>query len=207
MNNITERNAYINWRMDKNDRAINYGAMAEGYHLAAIRLLDSLIEDNSFHDADVVIFPILFSGHQSVELYLKAVGILISEAGGNNPWEAEIKDSHNIQRLLDSLNSKLPNNEKLIKVKATKSLFDFIDLCKQLGDDSAGDYFVDFARYPEQFAKKSKTRASYPFVLEEGKFVFDLTNTKLIIDETCELLGGLYAQWLDRAQLMHDAQS
>ena len=207
MSNITEGNAYLNWRMNKKDRAINYGAMAEGYYLAATRLLDSLIENNSDHEADVIIYPVLFSGHQSIELYLKAIGILISEANGENPWQAKIKSVHDIQRLLDSLNSKLPSNEKIIKVSATKPLFDFIDVCKQVGDDSKGDYFVDFARYPEHVANNSLPRTSYPFVLEGDRFVFDLSQTKALIDDACRLLSGLYAQWLERVESTHNARS
>ena len=51
--------AFPNWRMNEFDRASNYVAMAEGYKIGAIRLLDSLLDDNIGHDADAVIFPIL----------------------------------------------------------------------------------------------------------------------------------------------------
>ena len=205
MNNITERNTHLYWRMDKRDRPVNYGSMAEGYHLAALRLLDSLIDNNSGHDADVVMFPILFSGHQSIELYLKAISILVAEANGENPWQAPIKDTHNIQRLLDSLNSKLPDNEKITKNVDTKSLFTFIDICMQIGDDSSGSYYVDFSRYPEHLANHNTPRRSYYFVLnDDNTLIINISKIRTIIDEACSLLGGLYAQWLDRAQYVRD---
>lgn len=207
MNNITEKYAYLGWRMDKRSRAINYGSMAEGYHLAASRLLESLERDNSGHDADAIMYPVLFSGHQSIELYLKAIGLLIAESNGENPWQIEIKDTHNVRRLLNSVNSKLPDDERITKDAATKPLFDYIDMCMRIGDDSTGDYYVDFARYPEHLANKKMPRTSYPFVLKDNKFIFNIHDVKTLINDACNLLDGLYAQWLDRVQFTHANQS
>lgn len=204
MNGITEANAFLNWRMNKSDRANNYGSMAEGYHLAAIRLLDLLVRDNGGHDADVVIYPVLFSGHQCVELYLKAIAILSCEANGNNPWMIEIKQVHNLDRLLNSVNSKLPDGEKIVKGKETQALFDFIDMCKQVGDDSQGEYFVDFARYPENLPKVGSIPTTYPFVVKNDEFIFNLKELKELISETCNLLSGIYAQWFDRADFVRN---
>ena len=198
MGGITESSAFLNWRMNENDRASNYGVMAEGYHLASIRLLDSLIHDNSSHDADAVVYPVLFLGHQSVELYLKAIVILIYGANGNNPWLAEIKQVHDLQRLLNSLNSKMPSGERIVKGKDTQALFDFIEICKQVGDDSQGEYYIDFARYPERLSKDSQSPVSYPFVVNKSEFIFDLDQLRQVIDEACDLLSGVYAQWLNR---------
>lgn len=199
MGGITESSAFLNWRMNENDRASNYGVMAEGYHLAAIRLLDSLIHDNGGHDADAVVYPILFSGHQCIELYLKAIMILIYEANGNVSWSAEIKRTHDLQRLLNSLNSKLSSDEQIVKGKGTQALFDFIQICKQVGDDSQGEYYIDFARYPESLPKDGPTPVSYPFVVNKSELIFDLCQLRQVIDEACGLLSGVYAQWLNRA--------
>lgn len=203
--NGTNSKAYLNWRMDECERAANYGAMAEGYHRAAIRLADSLMRDNVGHDADVIVYPIIFSGHQSVELYLKGIKLLVEEAQfGDNPWQCEVKDSHDLERLLNSLNSKLPNNERIVNVAETKPLFDFIHFCKQVGDDSVGGYYVDFARYPEHLSNCKRSPVHYPFTRNNSQFIFSISALKKLIGEACTFVEGLYSQWLDRAYQVRD---
>lgn len=191
---LTEQYAYLNWRMDKSDRSLNYAMMAEGYWKAAIRLLDSLLADNMGHDADAVVFPILFNAHQSLELYLKATRIAACEVKGSNPWNVSIKAIHDLDRLASSLNSAFgDSDERLIRTKDTSAYFELADLLKSIGDDREGGYYVDFARYPEKEPGKS-----YVFV-QCDKFVFNLEELKAIIDDGCQFMDGFYWLWQERA--------
>ena len=191
--NLTEEYAYLNWRMRQLDRAHNYAVMADGYKLAAIRLLDSLITDNVGHDADAVIFPVLFDAHQSLELCLKALIIVSSEAMGTSPWQVKICQTHALPKLINSLNSKLPADEqKLVKNDETKALFDLITLLESVGRDEEGGYYVDFARYPERDPSNQ-----YIFV-KDNSLVFHLPKLRDVIESGCEFLDGFYALWEDR---------
>lgn len=180
--------AFPNWRMHEYDRAGNYAVMAEGYKIGAIRLLDSLLHNNVGHDADAVIFPVLFDAHQSLELYLKATSIAVEEANDLNPWSAKVIRSHDLLELIGSLNSSLPSSEpKIALAKETKPLFDLIDLLKTVGDNGKGGYYFDFARYPEKQAGES-----YIFVRDDS-LVFDLEGIKRVVADGCDFLDGYCA--------------
>lgn len=191
---LTEQCAFLNWRMDKLDRSLNYAMMAEGYWKAAIRLLDSLLGDNAGHDADAIVFPILFDAHQSLELYLKATRIAVCEVKGANPWNVNIKSIHDLDKLTSSLNSTLDaGDERLTKTKETTAYFELVDLLESVGDDGGGGYYVDFARYPEKESGKS-----YVFVRSD-KFVLKLEELKGVINDGCQFMDGCYWLWQARA--------
>lgn len=190
---LTEQCAFLNWRMDKLDRSQNYAMMAEGYWKAAVRLLDSLLGDNAGHDADPIVFPILFDAHQSLELYLKATRIAVCEAKGANPWSVNIKSIHDLDKLTSSLNSALDaGDERLTRTKETTTYFELVDLLKSVGDDSGGGYYVDFARYPEKESGKS-----YVFVRSD-RFVLKLEELKGAINDGCQFMDGFYWLWQGR---------
>lgn len=190
----TESFAYLNWRMRKFDRAANYAAMAEGYELGAVRLLDTLIENNAGHDADAVIFPVLFDAHQAVELYLKAALVAVCEASNQNPWSVEIPVKHNLKNLLNTLNAKIPSaEERIIRKREASSLFVLMDFLECIGSDGEGGYFPDFARYPEKDATKQ-----YLFI-ESDELIFRLTDIKEVIQNGCQFIGGYCFMWIDRA--------
>ena len=205
--NATENRAYLNWRMSKADRAQNYGSMADGYRLAAIRLLDSLIDDNVGHDADVIVFPVLFCAHQSLELYLKATRLYAVEAvSDTNPWDCEVKSTHNLTKLISSVNSAFPqsDNEKLIRCDETRDFFDLVDLLEEIGDDQNGSYHVDFARYPESSGKKGRT--SYSFV-KDDRFEFRLDKLKNDIEKALSFMDGFCSKWAEQADSAQPAKA
>lgn len=198
----TDQRAYLNWRMSKDDRASNYAAMGEGYAHAALRLIDSLLEDNVGHEADAVIFPALFCAHQSIELYLKAARIAAREATGINPWKVKNDNTHDLERLLSSLNSCIDNDqEKLKRNPGTAPLFDLIDLLRTVGDDKAGGYFVDFARYPEKGPGQL-----YLFV-NDDKLIFELPKIRKLINDGCGCIEGYFSLWQERVDCMRTAKA
>ena len=200
--NFTEEYAYLNWRMNQLDRAHNYAAMAEGYQIGALRMIDSLLKDNLGHDADAVIFPILFCAHQATELYLKASKIAIAEVNDKDPWGVEVKTKHKLDGLISSLNAWIDSaEERLVRNKSTRALFDLIDLLKTVGADGNGDYYPDFARFPE-----SPEKHTYVFVKDDG-LVYKLRAIRESIESGCGFLDGYYAMWAERADSLRAAKS
>lgn len=200
--NFTEEYAYLNWRMNQFDRAHNYAAMAEGYQIGSLRMIESLLENNVGHDADAVIFPVLFCAHQSLELYLKATAIAIAEANGKNPWGPKVINSHKLDRLISSLNARVNSpEERLVDNKGTHALFDLIDLLKAVGADGSGDYYPDFARFPE-----SPKQDVYVFV-KDNSLVYKLRAIRELIESGCGFLDGYYAMWAERVDSLRNAKS
>ena len=200
--NFTEGYAYLNWRMNQLDRAHNYAAMAEGYQIGALRMIDSLLKDNLGHDADAVIFPILFCAHQSLELYLKATKIAIAETNGKDPRDVEVKPNHKLDGLVSSLNAWIDaTEERLVRNKSTHALFDLIDLLMTVGTDGNGGYYPDFARFPE-----STEKHTYVFVKDDG-LVYRLRAIRESIESGCDFLDAYYAMWAERVDSLRNARS
>lgn len=146
--------AFLGWRMNPNDRAGNYCVLAEGYEKAALRLLESLQKDNSKHDADAVVFPVLFCAHQSVELYLKAAYISQQAPNRKDQENVEVLRTHNLHSLIDKFNEEATYDTKIKRNanEESESLYELIDICEHIGEKANG-YFPDFARYPESLQK------------------------------------------------------
>lgn len=206
--NITENYAYVNWMMNKWDRAQNYGSLADGYHNASLRLLDSLIADNSNHDADTVIFAALFCAYHSLELYLKGTKIYCCQVDDINPWHVSVADKHDIQKLIDSLNSHFERNERLTKNNPeVKAIFKFLDLYGALGTDEDGAFHPDAMRFPESPTNKKELPKRYAYVVDNGQLRIDIGTTRLIVDEACSLASGIYGMWMTRAEYAVDARN
>ena len=67
------KNAYLNWRIAGHNIAGNLTILAESFENAAKELMQSVLRDNRLKQADSLIFPIMYSVDQSIELYLKAI--------------------------------------------------------------------------------------------------------------------------------------
>ncbi|MGE1104099.1 hypothetical protein [Peribacillus simplex] len=85
MNNVfsynadIEKNAYLNWRTNRNDHIHNMIVLADGFMSAATLLakqvlLDNVDKiDNADKKTDSLIFPILFNANHGIGVYLKAI--------------------------------------------------------------------------------------------------------------------------------------
>lgn len=80
----------MNWRTEKHEPIHNMNVLAEGFFEGATLLIKTCLADNHDHKADGLIFPILFSMNQAVELYIKSIcwslGILL---GYKEPFKAD----------------------------------------------------------------------------------------------------------------------
>ena len=132
---------------------------------------------------------------------MKAARIAAREATGINPWKVKNDNTHNLERLLSSLNSCFDNDqERLKRNPLTAPLFDLIDLLKTVGDDKAGGYFVDFARYPEKGPGQL-----YLFV-NDDKLVFELPKIRKLINDGCGCIEGYFSLWQERVGCMRTAK-
>lgn len=186
--------ATINWRMDESNRYGNYQVIADGYFIAADRLIDSLLRNNVGNDADAVIFPIMFCGYHGIELYLKAT-IGINRSKQNNQWNVNIEGGHDVGTLIGYLNSELPPSEQLNDSNPdaeTKELFELLGFFNSIGIDSGGQFHVDFARYPESKTKQGSKL--YSFVTSNDPINIDLSILQMHLRTIRELFFGLYSR-------------
>lgn len=94
------KNAYLNWRMDRNDQAHNLYVLASDYADGAIALINCVLLDNSDKKADALIMPVLYNIDQSIEVYLKAIIREIEELLGGT---VSIYKTHDINELKNTL--------------------------------------------------------------------------------------------------------
>lgn len=181
--------------MNPYDRENNYAMMANGYQNATKRLLDSLLKDNSSHDADTTIFPILFCCHQCIELNLKAALIALHELKSGNPWTAEVEKDHNLNGLIKLYNKANSDNSVAIRNEGpTAVLYDFIDLCELLGKIDNNPYHPDFARFPESLPRNMKKGVirRYPFLFDSEDKTLDLVKVQELLLEACRISSGIF---------------
>ncbi|WP_270471417.1 hypothetical protein [Collinsella intestinalis] len=201
---ITELTVYPSWLMNPYDRANNYAVMANGYQLAVDRLIDPLLEDNWPHDADELIYPILFCCHQCIELNLKAAIIALHDLSNGNPWTAEVAQIHNLEKLIHKYNHLNEDDTVVIKKSGRpKAIYDFIGICKKFGSDEEGSYYPDFGRFPESLPdeKKQKPLHRYSFSTGTGGLELSLIDLKKILDEACSVSSGVF--WTHQEKVEH----
>lgn len=195
-NSDNNKNTYINWMISTYEEYLNTIVMAEGYSIAAIKLIEIFLEDNSLHQGDKVIFPILFSINQAIELYLKVTINEIEEI--NNKPVSKFK-THDIKLLFNDLISKIKKEEgdskKLNEFKENLESY-ITEIYEHISsDDSKGKgNFLDFTRYPTDNNKNP-----HFYVKEMNNIIIDLENLLSRFKEIKENLEGL--AWMYKSRL------
>lgn len=150
------KNAYMNWRIDRNSNINNMINIADGYMNSSLLLAKQVLTDNSDKKADILIFPILFNVNHSIELCLKAINwslnILLDNGKKN-------EGSHDIKQIFFNVCSRVnefeKDKEKRKQFKAlTINLRRYMDeLYSEIKKSSVitDKDNMDFSRYP--FAK------------------------------------------------------
>ncbi|WP_346891224.1 hypothetical protein [Clostridium sp. UBA3887] len=147
------KNAYMNWRIDKHEYISNMIKIAEGYMKSSIILCEEMLGNNWRNDADIVIFPILFNANHAIELYLKSItwtlNILLKE-------NRKIEGQHNIQQIFNTVKKRVDKYEetkerKRVFKELTNNLQEYIDelfglIKTNSGKDNKDK--MDFSRYP-----------------------------------------------------------
>ncbi|MGG7077367.1 hypothetical protein [Clostridium sardiniense] len=146
-----KKNARMNWRFSKliveEKNRIN---MAEGYGGAAILLIDKCLEDNYDKKADIIIFPIIFSINQSIELYLKSIMSSVNKLLSHSETP---KLNHDIISIFYYVDSKVKILEKdryetCIFKRDYKNIEEYLKELREILNDKERKS-MDFSRYPE----------------------------------------------------------
>lgn len=150
-NSDISRNAYLNWKTNKQDQAHNLWVLASDYADGAIIMINAILADNCDKKADAIIMPILYCIDQSIELYLKAIIRRIQMITGNLPSKLITHDIKELKKILESYIKKKDGKTAGLQ-KHLKPLSEFISelyLRIQKSDKSSkGSLEIDFARYP-----------------------------------------------------------
>lgn len=98
--NIT-KNAYLNWRTKQNDHFNNMNVIASGFASASLELVEKTITSGNLgHEADELIFPILFNTNHAIEVYLKTISWTINVLLKK---EETYDNTHDLKRLMNSV--------------------------------------------------------------------------------------------------------
>ncbi|CEG27139.1 hypothetical protein [Bacillus sp. B-jedd] len=148
-----DKNAYINWRIERHNPIKNMLTIADGFMESSIMLAEQALKDNRDKKADIIIYPILFSANHAIELYLKAIGWTINILLEN---DKRVEGGHDIQQILNVVKSRV--NEFEIdkdRKKAFKELINNLEnyikelfLKIETKDDGKNKDNMDFSRYP-----------------------------------------------------------
>lgn len=192
-NQNIQKNAYLNWRTDKNDKAYNLYVLASDFADGAVVMINAILSDNTDKKADALIMPILCCINQSIELYIKTVIRLVEEQidGAVSNYT-----THNNSELKNIMIAKIRKKELKTSglQKHLKPVSDFID---ELNDkiksyDDKGKVNMDFARYPFDTDGNS-----YFYVKENDNVVIDvenLSNRFSAIRDSLESLCFMYEE-------------
>ena len=189
------KTAYLNWRTDKHDALGNMISLAEGYYKSALKLAETLISDNRNKDADVIIFPMLFSVNHAIELYLK---VLMWEFNIMMEREEKFERHHDIKQLYNVVISRMTefeiDKERRKEFKRLTAglksyldeLFEKIKLDSDIRKDS-----MDFSRYPFNTAFDN-----HFYTRDYNNKVVDLQNFHIRFKEICENLDTIATHYL-----------
>lgn len=187
------KNAYLNWRIDKNDQAYNLWVLAEGFANAAVIMMDAILEDNKDKKADSIIMPILYSIDQSIEVYMKSIIRLIEELNGEQICNYT---SHDIADLKNIMVSKIEKKETKTKglKKHLSPVTEYIDelYARIRTRDEKGRTIanIDFARYPMDVDGKP-----HFYVAASDNVVINVENLKGKFIAIRKSLCGIYMMY------------
>lgn len=171
----------------------HFAFMAENYFDAAYFLLETCLSDNSAHQADKWIFPILFDITQGIELYLKAIIVCLNVYQNNEVIDTE-RGNHRLGEYCNKV------EEKIIALSTLKGIpQDFISAIHIIknyikniydrGDDPT------FVRYP------TNNQHSFHFFIEEKQnTVIDLdllTEQTIIVYKMLDYIFGYTKEMID----------
>lgn len=195
-----EKNAYMNWRMDKYDAISNLNNIAKGYSKATIILCENCLDDNKFKDADIIIFPILFSANHAIELYLKSIMWSINILSEK---EDKFEKHHNICQIYNTVKKMIlrfeeDKDQKEEAKKLIKNLGKYIEEIKPIiesKDKNKNKNNIDFSRYP-----MNNDLEKHFYVEEFDNVVVDLENFIIRFKEifkNLDNIAGFYNHLVD----------
>jgi hypothetical protein len=190
------KNAFINWRINKDNDILNLFNIAEVFMQSAINLARLCLMNNNDKKADIVIFPILTDANHGIELYLKSIllnlDFLLNE-------QSKPICGHNIKQLYETVRSKvkLYDNERLTLKEfdiATEGLSEYIKELFLRLEDTRGKNQINFSRYP--FEKELESH----FYVQVGNVEVDLENFVTRFEDIHDALENLSSYLYNAAE-------
>lgn len=196
----TSKNAYLNWRVTDHDAARNLVILAESFESAAKELMRSVLRDNRLKQADSLIFPIMYSIDQSIELYLKATLYNVEYLSTGKPNNYT---THDIESLFHTMISQIKKKEvKTAGLQAKVSVLqEYIDELYSYIKSQDGKVNLDFARYP--FNTKGNPHF---YVCTSKNIVIDIDNLFTRYSDIMDCLDGLYCMYATEVETLNEAQ-
>ena len=182
--NDDSKSADLSWQTETGHYAFNLISLAKGYSFASLKLIEDLLISNKNSEADYAIFPIIFDMNHSIELYLKAM-IIIVDTLGNTDGEND-NYHHNVIELYKALKKRIIQFEKCGNrrkfIERTSNLEKYLDELDILITNKRN---MDFPRYP--FSKENEEQfyiASKDYNLPT-KSIIDLENLRKRFSDIC----------------------
>jgi len=177
-NQNVEKTAYLNWRSNKyTNQRRQLVVMGDNFFSSAYNLLQQCINDNGDKKADSWIFPIMFNIVHGIEIYLKAINVILNIV--LNEQNQVIQGGHDIKQLCQTSKSLILKYKNRNKNETTdqrwtaiKVIENFIENIYEKTND------MTFARYPMD---KNKNGHFYIQTLDNSVIDMELLEKQMVI--------------------------
>ena len=177
-NQNVEKTAYLNWRSNKyTNQRRQLVVMGDNFFSSAYNLLQQCINDNGDKKADFWIFPIMFNIVHGIEIYLKAINVILNIV--LNEQNQVIQGGHDIKQLCQTSKSLILKYKNRNKNETTDQMWTAIKVIENFIENiykKAND--MTFARYPMD---KNKNGHFYIQTLDNSVIDMELLEKQMVI--------------------------
>ena len=177
-NQNVEKTAYLNWRSNKyTNQRRQLVVMGDNFFSSAYNLLQQCINDNGDKKADSWIFPIMFNFVHGIEIYLKAINVILNIV--LNEQNQAIQGGHNIKQLCQTSKNLILKYKNKIKNETTDQMWTAIKVIENFIENiyiKTDD--MTFARYPMD---KNKNGHFYIQALDNSVIDMELLEKQMVI--------------------------
>ena len=177
-NQNVEKTAYLNWRSNKyTNQRRQLVVMGDNFFSSAYNLLQQCINDNGDKKADSWIFPIMFNIVHGIEIYLKAINVILNIV--LNEQNQAIQGGHNIKQLCQTSKNLIRKYKNKSKNETTDQMWTAIKVIENFIENiyiKTDD--MTFARYPMD---KNKNGHFYIQALDNSVIDMELLEKQMVI--------------------------
>ena len=177
-NQNVEKTAYLNWRSNKyTNQRRQLVVMGDNFFSSAYNLLQQCINDNGDKKADSWIFPIMFNIVHGIEIYLKAINVVLNIV--LNEQNQAIQGGHNIKQLCQTSKNLILKYKNKSKNETTDQMWTAIKVIENFIEniyEKTND--MTFARYPMD---KNKNGHFYIQALDNSVIDMELLEKQMVI--------------------------
>nr|WP_294368808.1 hypothetical protein [uncultured Ruminococcus sp.] len=177
-NQNVEKTAYLNWRSNKyTNQRRQLVVMGDNFFSSTYNLLQQCINDNGDKKADSWIFPIMFNIVHGIEIYLKAINVILNIV--LNEQNQVIQGGHDIKQLCQTSKSLILKYKNRNKNETTDQMWTAIKVIENFIEniyEKTND--MTFARYPMD---KNKNGHFYIQTLDNSVIDMELLEKQMVI--------------------------